>query len=125
VTDPTLEEARDSLVRAMKAGCDYIAITSRRQQWLWKAAEMCVEQGWLSPGLLVEDYEEQCSELRYRPTAVGRALGAGVAMTQVAIPLRLSHCDLALSRAGEVLRGSSRLVREFAVLANVYRGRHG
>lgn len=75
MTTPTIDEARAALVRANRSGrrFDYITIYDRREAWLWQAAEIAVEQGWLQPGELVE-LDEQSSELRYRVTEAGRAL---------------------------------------------------
>lgn len=74
-TDPTIEDARAALVRAnMTPGLfDYVCIYDKRQAWLWKAAEIGVEQGWFRPGELVE-LDEQSSELRYYVTDAGRAV---------------------------------------------------
>lgn len=73
--EPSIEEARAALVRANKSGrrFDFITIYDRREKWLWMAAEISVEQGWLKPGKLVE-LDEQSSELRYYLTDAGRAL---------------------------------------------------
>lgn len=73
--EPTVDEARDALVRALKSGqkFDYIVIYDRREAWLWRAAELAVEQGWLEEGRLVE-LDEQSSELRFYLTPAGRAL---------------------------------------------------
>lgn len=75
MTSPTVEEARAALVRANTNGrpFDYVVIYDRREAWLWQAAELSVEQGWLQPGKLVE-LDEQSSELRYYLTDAGRAL---------------------------------------------------
>jgi hypothetical protein len=75
MTDPTIEDARAALVRANRSGqrFDYITIYDRREAWLWKAAEIAVEHGWLEPGRLVE-LDEQSSELRYYVTEAGRGL---------------------------------------------------
>lgn len=73
--DPTVEDARAALVRANNSGrrFDFVVIEDRRQRWLWAAAEIGVEQGWLKPGKLVQ-LDEQSSELRYYLTDAGRAL---------------------------------------------------
>lgn len=74
ITDPTIDGARAALVRANARGAyDYVIIDDRRQRWLWMAAEISVEQGWLEPGVLVQ-LDEQSSELRFRVTEAGRAL---------------------------------------------------
>lgn len=72
-TPPTVEEARESLARAVEKGCGSIVIESRRHRWLWEAAEISVREGWLEPGV-IHELDEQWSELRYQITPEGLKL---------------------------------------------------
>jgi hypothetical protein len=78
--EPTLQEARETLLRAIVASrrngrkLDYVVIFSKHQRWLQLAVDLCVKDGLLEPGVLVE-LDRQSSEVRYRLTRKGHALG--------------------------------------------------
>lgn len=78
--EPTLQEARETLLAAIVASrrngkkLDYIVIFSKRQRWLQQVVDLCVKDGLLEPGVLVE-LDRQSSEVHYRLTKKGHALG--------------------------------------------------
>lgn len=67
MSEPTLEEAKAGLFKCMNATSgkpEFVIIDNRFHQWLFKAHELLVKQGYLAPGYLVE-VEEQYSYMRY------------------------------------------------------------